>query len=173
MGQTQPTAQTPALAALLYIAKQLSNPDFHKVCKLLYLADKLHLSEYGRFITNDNYKAYPYGPLPTEVYAVLKQERADMTQRFGFRVDTDDAKPRVIALQDPDMDQLSASDLETLDATIAAYGSKSFGYLTAKTHDSAWQAGRERTGSEMTLDEIVDTLPNKETLRAYLQGEHL
>ena len=34
----------------------------HKICKILYFADREHLSKYGRSITGDVYIAMTYGP---------------------------------------------------------------------------------------------------------------
>ncbi len=38
-----------------------------KALKLIYFADKFHLRKYGRLITNDEYLAMRYGPVPSAV----------------------------------------------------------------------------------------------------------
>jgi uncharacterized phage-associated protein len=37
-----------------------------KLMKLLWLADRIHLNNYGRMILRDNYYALPFGPAPTQ-----------------------------------------------------------------------------------------------------------
>jgi uncharacterized phage-associated protein len=165
--------QTAALAATLYIAKKLEAPDFHKVCKLLYLADKLHLQEYGRVITDESYAALDFGPVPKDVYAMMDSERLERQKRFGFVYVKQGRVPCIVAAVEPDLTELSKSDIACLDAVIAQYGVYSFDALTEKSHDTAWKAGRKRTGKEMLLDDIVQTLPNAQELAKYLSGAHL
>jgi hypothetical protein len=57
---------------LLYIAARVKNPTLHTVFKIMYFADKLHLSNYGRFITGDTYYAMEYGPVPSAAYDMTK-----------------------------------------------------------------------------------------------------
>jgi uncharacterized phage-associated protein len=165
--------QTSALAAVLYIAQKLECPDFHKVCKLLYLADKLHLQQYGRVITDENYEAYPFGPVPKDVYGMMDKERFEHKERFGFAFVPQGKVPCIVARVAPDFELLSKSDIECLDAVIDQYGTNDFGSLTEISHDSAWTAGRKRTGKEILLGDIVQTLPNAQELTQYLSGSHL
>lgn len=48
--------------ATLYIISHLGLVPKNKLCILLYLADKYHLQQYGRTITNDLYFKTPIGP---------------------------------------------------------------------------------------------------------------
>src|SRR5437899_12988053 len=61
-----------ASAALLYLAsRDLPAFDKGKACKLLFLADKLHLVRYGRPITGDHYWALEHGPVPSTVLNLI------------------------------------------------------------------------------------------------------
>jgi uncharacterized phage-associated protein len=163
--------QTKALAAVLYIANKLGIIDFHKLCKLLYLADKRHLELYGRMITKDCYEAMIYGPVPKDTYSrILSGERKNQNEEYGFRVV---GQHSIEPFTNPDLDQLSLSDVECLAETIEKYGAKSFDYLTRITHDSAWQAGRKRSGFEILLDDIIEVLPNAGEIKNYLSDAHL
>lgn len=171
VGNSAAIQQTTALAAVLYIANKLGKVGFHKLSKLLYLADKRHLELYGRIITEDCYEAMPYGPVPKDIYSrVLNGERKNQREEFGFRVVD---KHCIEPLIDADIDQLSPSDVECLDDTIEKFKVKSFSFLTDITHDNAWSAGRERFGSEILLDDIIDSLPNADEIRNYLSDAHL
>ena len=57
-----------AIAALLYIAKEIADvqgmSDKYAALKILYFAEKKHLVEFGRLITNDRFAALKFGPVP-------------------------------------------------------------------------------------------------------------
>lgn len=62
-----------SLAAMVYIAsKPVTSLDTYKLCKLVFLSDKLHTVRFGRPITGDVLRAMDYGPVPSAVYDVLK-----------------------------------------------------------------------------------------------------
>ena len=91
---------------ILYVASKLQETTFHRIVKLLYFADKLHLERYGRFITGDRYIAMEYGPVPSNVYDMLKAARnvnqiVPDSQERPFAVEDE---RRVVPLRAPDMD---------------------------------------------------------------------
>jgi uncharacterized phage-associated protein len=62
-----------AIEAIVYLANRLDKPTKLKIFKLLYFADKLHMSRYGRFIVGDYYVAMKHGPVPSRTYNILKE----------------------------------------------------------------------------------------------------
>lgn len=132
-----------AINALLYALSKLGGKsDMHKLCKILYFADRRHLSLYGRSITGDTYIAMQFGPVPSKVDDILKAVRGDsffsncvgdLKSKLGF-----ENKYIAKALTAPDMDELSATDVECLDDAIALCRDKSFGELTEFSHGLAW-----------------------------------
>lgn len=70
-----------AIAALLYVTQTLiknnKRPDFHKVFKIFYFADQMHLTKYGRPITGDHYIAMRNGPVPSRLYDMLKSLKCE------------------------------------------------------------------------------------------------
>jgi len=70
-----------AKAVILYIAGKFGETDFHKVFKILYLAERAHLVKYGRPIVGDTYMAMKYGPVPSFIYDAFKAIRGD-----GYRM---------------------------------------------------------------------------------------
>jgi len=73
-----------AISSLLYIAGHLIGlndrkvkPDLHKVFKILYFADQKHLARYGRVIVGDFYIAMDHGPVPSNMYDMVKTVRGD------------------------------------------------------------------------------------------------
>jgi len=132
-----------AVNSLLFALSRLGGKsDMHKLCKILYFADQRHLSIYGRSITGDTYIAMQYGPVPSNVDDILKAIRGDSF----FSEYVDDLKDKfrfvnryvVKALVDPDMDELSGSDVECLEYAIEICRDKNFGELTELSHGIAW-----------------------------------
>ena len=60
-----------ALEAILYVASK-AQTDKYATLKILYLADKLHLERYGRFISGDYYHALRHGSTPMHSYDMLE-----------------------------------------------------------------------------------------------------
>lgn len=76
-----------------------------KLIKLLWMADRWHLNEYGRKITKSTYSAMPYGPVASQVLDLLNLNENSI-RRMGNNQ---------IALEDPDTKFLSRTDQEILD----------------------------------------------------------
>jgi uncharacterized phage-associated protein len=136
-----------AIAALLYIARQLislknpkAKPDLHKIFKILYFADQKHLARYGRPILGDFYIAMDHGPVPSQVYDMVKIVRGDTFFEPGrdydafFEVRDHYIHPK----QKPSMDLFSESDLECIDESFRENKFLSFNQLKDKSHDEAY-----------------------------------
>jgi uncharacterized phage-associated protein len=48
----------------------------------MYFADRKHLEKYGRFICGDSYVAMKHGPVPSEIYDILKAVISDTVLSF-------------------------------------------------------------------------------------------
>lgn len=134
-----------AINSLLYSLRAFGGTcDMHKLCKILYFADQRHLSDYGRSITGDTYIAMQYGPVPSCVDDILKALRGDSF--FSSVPEIEELKHYIVfenrfilrALKEPDMDELSVSDVKCLDYAIDICKNKSFLELTAFSHGLAW-----------------------------------
>lgn len=159
-----------AVEVILYIAKRVTDPGFHRLSKILYFADRDHLAKYGRFICGDSYVAMKHGPVPSGTYDILKFVRGDdgltcnvSHAKKSFRVDN---RKLVIPFIDANPDLLSESEKECLDAAIAKIGKLSFEQLTELSHDKAWDLADENEFIE--VEQIVATLPDSEHLLEHL-----
>lgn len=56
------------LHAVLYFATKVKNPSKVKIFKLLYFLDFEHFRQTGRSVTNLDYFAYDFGPVPKDFY---------------------------------------------------------------------------------------------------------
>lgn len=131
-----------ALEVILCIAEQLHAPSLHSISKMLYLADKRHLQEYGRFICGDQYIAMEYGPVPSDIYDMMKVPAGrhsidvdwDVLVKEAFDVSLGrEIKP----LRPANRGLLSESEIQCIEHTVAKFRHKSFGELTDISHDAA------------------------------------
>lgn len=132
-----------SMEAILYVANRLQRRDFHKIFKILYFADRSHLSKYARTITDDTYIAMNDGPVPSNIYDIFKAVRGD-----GFFSDKVPYIKELISVtdwnfiephRDADTNILSESDCEELDESIRLYGTLSWDEIREKSHDYAWR----------------------------------
>lgn len=162
-----------SINSLLYSLSKLGGKtDMHKLCKILYFADQKHLSLYGRSITGDTYIAMQYGPVPSCVDDILKALRGD-----GFFSDNEEiANLRqslhfenrfiIAATAQPDMDELSLSDVECLDYAIELCKNKNFQQLTDLSHGLAW--GNTRRDREISVKDILREAGDEEAYVEYI-----
>ena len=159
-----------ALNTILWVAGKVSDPTFHRISKLIYFADKLHLQRYGRLICGDSYFAMKHGPVPSEVYDMLKAVRGDGSSEYrkeavqAFEVR---GRMKVVPLRSADPEVFSESDLECLNDSIKTYGCMTFEQLTAVSHDAAWDSADEN--DIIDVEQIIATLPDGEALLQHLQ----
>lgn len=165
-----------ARAALLYVASGVSGPTFHKVSKVFYFADRLHLERYGSFMFGDEYWALRFGPVPMNAYRDMDQVRQhpELSCEAGFSVETVKVDgwpaPVIRPLCAPDLDELSAATLQCLDESMARHGGQSFGELTDLSHDAAWNGISQ--DEVMSVELIASTLPNARAVLEYLSDPY-
>lgn len=148
-----------ALEAVLFIASNCKEVGFHTICKLCFYADEYHLNKYGRPVIGDNYVALQYGPVPTTIYDILKEDPL-LFEVLGeenqpFIVQKVGSKPIVIPQRQADLDYFSKSDIEAIKYAISKYADLSFGELTEVSHSHpAWKnAG---ACSQMNYEDFID-----------------
>lgn len=157
-----------AIEVLLYIAQRC--PDMYTALKVLFFADKEHLSKYGRLICGESYVAMSHGPVPSGTYDFIKHVRdglsvfsEDIGLESAFSVDGNRIQPS----RKPNLELLSQSDIECLDAAIKKYGHMNFGELKRVSHsDPAYQAADEN--DFISFEVFVKSLPKGEILLEYL-----
>ena len=146
-------------AIALYIVNQCGTVDIFHILKILYFADRAHYAEWGTRLSNDTFCAMDNGPVASHLYNALKDVTGKEPLRAGspLKMISDalyQADPLyenyVCAREKADMDELSASDIECLDRSIAENKGQGFGALSQKSHDRAWQEAYARQkNSEM------------------------
>jgi hypothetical protein len=157
--------ETKAIETILYLAKRISRSYKYNICKMLYLADKTSLERYGRFIFGESYSAMQQGATPSKSYDILKRIARESSE--DLCVDGN----AVVALRDANLDYLSESDIECLDATIAIYDNNPR-KMIRDAHDDAWEKAWDSRGQKGSADipvkSIAHTLSNYGNLVDYL-----
>lgn len=138
-----PASASKALEAILWLAERSNNQaDVYRVVKAMFFADKWHVSNYGRPILGDTYRAATWGPLGQVVYNLLRKQPFEVLALGGnghipFSVDKNSYL--VKAERGPNLNLLSRSDILALEHGWEAVRGKSFSQLVRETHDDpAW-----------------------------------
>lgn len=153
-----------AIASIGYLVQQ-TGADLYSVMKMIYLADKVHLGRYGRTITGDIYTAMSKGPVPERSYNLCKfvagkRDRFDpMPEARAFLRLVDYNFELLVT---PEVEELSASDIEALDEVAAVHQAGGWKAVFEGSHDSAWREAWEKAqangvGSiDMPLETIAE-----------------
>ncbi len=157
-----------AIAAILHIVSEVQQRGetkigFHKIFKILYFADRKHLAQWGRPVTGDYFVAMNYGPVPSNIYDMLKSAKGDSSF-----IDQDKYNDYfeiygghwVKTKQSADMDVLSESDLKALHRAIEKNAHLDFSQLVQMSHDQAWRSATKDgkiSYKRMALEEGADS----------------
>ena len=156
-------AAQKAYAAIHMMVSQHPGIDLHALLKSFYFADKSHLNEHRRPIFGATYKAMKFGPVPLEVYEMIKGEalwKAELGKE-QFPWELTGYHIRCVANSEPDIDALSDSDLRHLTSAIETSLGMSFSERTEATHGKDWQkAGL----GIMSYEDMLDDGPEKMTI---------
>ncbi|WP_188129472.1 Panacea domain-containing protein [Rhizobium sp. RU20A] len=134
--------------------------DLHTALKSCYFADRTHLNTCGRPIFGATYRAMKFGPVPVEIYEMMKGEalwKAELgLERFpweltGYRL-------RRTSNTQPDLDDLSESDIEHLANGFERSRQLTFSERTEATHGDDWQ--KANLGL-MRYEDMLEETPQK------------
>ena len=154
-------------AVLLYILTHSNDGqrDIYSLVKTAYYAQQNHLAQYGTPLFKDCICALPFGPVPSNIYNVLKMASGDSNELNYHRSDdmhlASDAinfkSGRYSAKEDPNMDFLSKSDIERLNYVIEKVAKMSFNQIKEDTHGMEWNRAFNSKSSlkEMNLLNIA------------------
>lgn len=159
-----------AIESILYISNRVHNTDRITILKLLYLADKISLERWGRFIAGDTYCAIKHGPVGSETYDLIK-DNSTLTDQ-SFKTFGNHVKPQ----REANIDVLSESDTECLDKVIAKFGNWHTWDVRDATHDAAynriWRASGEQGSTPIPVEAIIEQFAEAKDLLDYLENAH-
>lgn len=147
-------APQKALAAVLWMLRQRDGLDLHTIAKAAYFADKAHLNRYGRPIFGATYRAMKYGPVPLEIYEMLKQEPIYLPELDREAYPWTLRGYRMFRTTDEHCaeEHLSPSDMRCLEEGFRQSVAMTFNERTAATHGPDWQK------AELGLMDYADML---------------
>lgn len=128
-----------------------------KLMKLMYLAERLSLKQYGETITGDAFVSMPHGPVLSMTYEHMKG--ALPSQHGGWETWIADRADNTLSLQDasmirsPEQDllALSEADLECLEETWTEYGHYDKWKLRNMTHNGLCPEWEDPGGSSKPI----------------------
>jgi uncharacterized phage-associated protein len=116
-----------------------------KLFKLLYFTDVTHIRTVGESITGEEYRKFPFGPVPTHGNFVLKdlQHRRLIRQKI-ITLSNVPFMRELNACQAPDMTIFTAQERKTISLVIQEYGKDTASVLSWKSHQEyAWLFAKE------------------------------
>ena len=151
-------------AVVLYII-QNSPPDrrdVYGIVKTAFYAQQIQFAKSGVPLYKDDICALPFGPVPSDIYDILKIARGDQNEidyhkndglrdvasSIGF-----DAE-RFTPKEEPDMDYLSPSDIEAIDLAIKKVAEMSFDEIMKDTHSQEWDRVYNSKKGKKVMDNL-------------------
>ena len=133
-----------------------------KVVKLVYLADRMSLQENGYPILEDSYVSMPYGPVNSQTLNCINGAVCDENSEWSDILR--DREDHRISLQEgivEDWDELSESEMETLEQVWANFGHMTKWQLVEWTHDRnnipEWE-NPGRTSKDIPIERIMQAV---------------
>jgi len=161
---------TTFVQILKYIISKHPNPKIYNVLKMLYLADKIHLLEYGELMTSDTYKKMEHGPVASICYDILKFVRGTDYNRVFDKSIKEEIKRNLNGKLEistpPDMDYLSETNIECITKAIEQYGKYNSKELEELTHDAIYDS--VDFNQEITVFHMAKELDKTGKLTEYL-----
>lgn len=145
-------------ASLVYIVKSFpEGVDYIKLFKIMYFAQQDNLIKYGKPIFNDTFHALKHGPVPSFTYKCIqvldgRLEAMKELERFYASFTIKDSF--ISTKEKVDMDELSKSDIKSLDKAIHNYKDIESYDLSEISHDVAWQEAYNRSQDDPEKDRI-------------------
>lgn len=134
-----------AIEILAYIAQEVPGQTPLYVSKILFYAEKWHLNKFGRPIIGDTFYAMQRGPVPSTIKNFIdeKWDWVEKPEAFDDAVTMQRSDNGLTKLmqgkREPNLNILSASDIECVKQAIAYCLPKSASQLSHLTHfEKAW-----------------------------------
>jgi Protein of unknown function (DUF4065) len=157
-----------ALQAIDFMAEKAKPLDLHAALKACYFADRSHLNAYQQPIFGATYKAMKYGPVPLEIYEMIKGESLWLweLQRDAFPWRLDGHKIVRTSNLDPELDAFAESEREHLMLAFDRSTNMNFTERTSATHGADWQAAN---GGEISHEDMLEPREDRDAVIAFIR----
>lgn len=158
------------IEALLHLANK--DQRLYWVLKMIWLAERNHLSKYGTMILGDNYIAMSRGPVPSLAYDIIKDARGAGIYRFQNPepksvFDTPDNRT-INPRREANVSLLSQSELECLDEAYYRLEKLSYNEIKELSHTPSYDAAEYN--DEIPFEAFVSDLENGKEVLSYLRS---
>lgn len=164
------------LNAILFFAKKVKHPSRVKMFKLLYFFDFLHFKETGRPVTNQNYYAWKFGPVPKDLWEELKEGRLPNDFKPYLSIEpyvTEDDKQgfNFKAKKNPDLSVFAPREQKILDKLAFIFEDATPTQMSELSHlkNAPWDRTRQEKGDGALIDYLLaldkDALVTEEEAR--------
>ena len=171
-----------SLQVLYYLQSRSGISDKLSLLKLIFFADRYHIRNYGIPMLQDDYCAMTLGPVCSKTYGLIKKGLYydGLTNEGKAFVDGNlFCNGDIVSVKDTGSEQLSASDLEALDFSIANFARFTPYQLSEITHAyPEWSKYQELLESHRSASEqmdYADFFNNPDTdnvsIKRYLNGK--
>ncbi|MCR6624821.1 MAG: Panacea domain-containing protein [Pseudoxanthomonas sp.] len=170
-----------AIAATALLVQE-TNESLYPIMKMMYLADKLHLEKFGRFIAGEQYCAMEKGPVPSFTYSMLKHVRGDDSSDKDFLRAREffvyHANHLIELKKAPDLEELSESEINSLRAVIDTYKRVGKWAIRDMSHDSAWKDAWTfisrlfKKSARMSKESIAQEFDNADEIIQHLRDDN-
>lgn len=147
--------QKKLIEVVLYILNKTNGIDFYRLFKILYMSEREHLAVWGNKIIMDDFVAMKFGPVPTELYDVVKGQTVKDSQLNSlFNENVSFSKVKKFGLEAKraaDEDYISESEKMILDKFIDKIKGRDFNDVKERSHDKAWQNARSISNYKRVL----------------------
>jgi uncharacterized phage-associated protein len=167
---TKQRIKQKTLESLLLLANKEQR--VYWLLKMLYFAEKDHLSKYGRMICEDTYYAKEHGPVPMLAEQIIESSKGGSNYEISGLL-----SEKAIIIQDANTVRvlrkaneyfLSQSEVESLTEAYEKYKDFSQEELEEASHDSAYKAAEK--GKPISFDKIVESLSNSQDVLEHLHS---
>jgi uncharacterized phage-associated protein len=154
-------APDKALEAIKWMLVRHSPVDLHTALKTCYFADKSHLNKFYQPIFGATYQAMAYGPVPLEVYELIKGESLRLSELkiddvpwrlSGYNIHYTDK------IKESNLDRFTESELVHLQEAFDKSRGMNFTQRTAVTHGPDWQRAN---GGVMRYEDMLEESAHK------------
>lgn len=151
------------IEAIGYLLCRLKKADKIKLVKLMYLADKYHVMNYGRTISGDTFCAVKHGPIGSQTMDVLEFDTlvlGDYSNKAKtlFKHGRGHSFLLAKACNPESFTMLADSDIEALDFVLDNFGKMNQWVIVRYTHElKEWKQFKLLFDSNKTKHETIKT----------------
>lgn len=123
---------------MLYILSKTGDIGYFRLMKTMFCADRQNLLRWGDPITNLDYFAKIHGPVPATIHDGLLSIYQGKTTEFSDIVSVNGKFMIVHPAREPNLDYLSATDLESIDKAIDELKGKNRAQIEKYLHENTY-----------------------------------